>query len=310
MVMKIFLPALITVALALSSCGKGDVKQSAGQVAAKVNGEEISLHRVNNAIARDNESSPEHIKQTAAQVLERVIDEEVLVQSAVKARLDRDPQVMQAIEESKRQILARAYIERAVSPGSTESREEIETFYSENPALFERRRIYRVHDLVVTAPREKLDALKAAASGVKSINDVTEWLKSEKLPFQVEISSRPAEQIPLNILPELSKMREGQISVFPTPRGGSVVQLLQSAEAPIGKQQATPLIERYLLSRKRIEAARAEVKKLREQAKIEYVGEFDAARAAARAQPASTKAGEKGGVNVHGQIENSLAGLR
>lgn len=307
--MKLLLPALIAIALAVSACGKADVNKASSQIAAKVNGEEISLHRINNAIARGNESSPEQIKQTAAQVLERIIDEEVLMQSAVKARLDRDPQVMQAIEESKRQILARAYIERTVSPGPTESQEEIGRFYKENPALFERRRIYRVHDLVVTAPREKLDALKAAASGLKSINDVTQWLKSEKLPFQVDISSRPAEQIPLNILPELSKMREGQISVFPTPRGGSVVQLLQSAEAPLSKQQATPLIERYLLSRKRLEAARAEVKKLREQAKIEYVGEFAAAGPAAPV-PASSTAHERGGVEIGGHVEKGLAGLR
>jgi EpsD family peptidyl-prolyl cis-trans isomerase len=301
--MKLFLPALIAAAFALAACGKDDVKQSAGQIAAKVNGEEISVHRINSAIARGNESSPHLIKQTAAQVLERIIDEEVLVQSALKARLDRDPQVMQAIEESKRQILARAYIERMVIPGSTEGREEIEKFYSENPALFERRRIYRIHDLAVTAPQEMLEALKAAVSGVKSIDDVMKWLKSENLPFQVEISSRAAEQIPLNILPELSKMREGQIRVFPTPRGGSVVQLLQSADAPLSRKQATPLIERYLLSRKRLEAARAEVMKLRDQAQIEYVGEFEAPRPTARAQPASTSAGARGGVYIDGQIE-------
>lgn len=305
----LLLPALIAVALALSSCGKADVKKAAGQIAAKVNGEEISVHQINNAIARGNEIPPEQAKQAAAQVLERIIDEELLVQRALKAKLDRDPQVMQAIEGAKRQILARAYLERVVSSAPTESQAEIGKFYKDNPALFERRRIYRVHELVVLAPKEKVDALTAAASRMTSLNDVTGWLKLQKLPFQVEIASRPAEQIPMNLLPTLSKMREGQITVFPTLRGASVMQLLQSTEAPLSEQQAAPIIERYLVSRRRLETGGAEVRKLRKQAKIDYVGEFDdPARPAAAAQPASSRADERGGPGGH--VEKGLAGLR
>lgn len=306
----LFLTVLIAGPLALSSCGKADVKKAASQIAAKVNGEEISVHQINNVIARSNEYPPEQARQAAAQVLERIIDEELLVQRALKARLHRDPQVMQAIEDAKRQILARAYIERTVSPGPAESQEEIRKFYKENPALFERRRIYRVQELLMVAPQEKFDALKAAVSGAKSFNEVSEWLKARQLPFQVEISSRPAEQIPLNVLAQLFQMREGQITVFPTPRGISVMQLLQSTETPLSEQRAAPIIERFISSRKRLEAARAEVGKLREQAKIEYVGEFEATRPAAAARPAPLNADDRGGVEIGGHIERGVAGLR
>src|SRR6267143_3849118 len=275
-------------------------------VALKVNGDEISVHQINNAIARGNDIPPDEAKQTAAQTLERIIDQELLVQKALKDKLDRDPQVMMSIEDSKRQILARTYIERAFAASSTESREEIRKFYQENPALFERRRIYRVHELVVVAPREKLDALKAATAGAKSLQDVTAWLKSQKLEFQVAISNRPAEQMPLNILPQVFEMREGQIAVIPTPRGASVVQLLQAQEASLSEQQATPIIEQYLHSRKQLAVAQAEVKRLREQARIEYVGEFEAPRA----QPASSTI-PSGGVDDRDEsIRKGLAGLR
>jgi len=229
------------------------------------------------------------------------------VQKALKDKLDRDPQVMQSIEDAKRQILARAYIERAVPGSSTESREEISKFYQENPALFEQRRIYRVDELVVVAPREKLDALKAAAAGAKSLQDVAGWLKSQKLVFQVAMSNRPAEQMPLEILPQVSEMREGQIAVIPTSRGASVVQLLQAQEASLSEQQATPIIEQYLHSRKQLAVAQAEVRKLREQARIEYVGEFEAPQA----QPASSSATPSGSVDAHDEsIRKGLAGLR
>src|SRR5258706_1984524 len=300
---RLCLSVLIALLVALSSCGK----KAPGQIVAKVNGDEISVHQINSMIARSNDIPSEQAKQAAAKTLERIIDQELLVQKALKDKLDRDPQVMQAIEDAKRQILAQAYIERAAAASSTESREEIRKFYQENPALFERRRIYRVHELVVVAPREKLDALKAATAGAKSLQDVTGWLKSQKLVFETAVSDRPAEQIPLNTLPQLLEMREGQIAVIPTLRGASVVQLLQAQEASLSEQQATPIIERYLHSRKQLAVAQAEVRKLRDQARIEYVGEFEAPRA----QPASSSAAPSGSVDDHDEsIRKGLAGLR
>jgi EpsD family peptidyl-prolyl cis-trans isomerase len=304
---RLYFPVLIALVVALSSCGKADVKKTSGQIVAKVNGDEISVHQINSAIARGNDIAPGEAKQAAAQTLERIIDQELLVQKALKDKLDRDPQVMQAIEDAKRQILARAYIERAFAASPTESREEIRKFYQDNPALFERRRIYRVHELLVVAPPEKLDALKTATAGAKSLQDVAGWLKSQKLAFQVAVTDRPAEQMPLNMLPQVFEMREGQIAVIPTSRGASVVQLLQAQEASLSEQQAAPIIEQYLQSRKRLAVAQTEVRKLREQARIEYVGEFEAPRA----QPASSLATRSGSADDRDEsIRKGLAGLR
>lgn len=298
---------LIALVLAAASCGKSDVKKASGQVVAKVNGEEISVHQINNAIARSNDIAPDEAKQAAAQTLERIIDQELLVQRALKDKLDRDPQVMQAIQEAKRQILARAYIDKTAAAATTQSWEEIRKFYQDNPALFGRRRIYRVHELVVVAPQEKLAALKAAAAGAKSMQELAGWLKSHSLAFQAVTSHRPAEQIPANILAQLFEMREAQIAVVPTPRGASVVQLLEAQEAPLSEAQAAPVIERYLQSRTRLALAQAEVKKLREHAGIEYVGEFEAPRA----QPTSSGATPSGSIDHHDEsIRKGLAGLR
>jgi EpsD family peptidyl-prolyl cis-trans isomerase len=295
---------LMAITVALSACGKTDAQKASGQIAAIVNGEEISVHRVNRAIARGNDVPPGEAGEAAGQALQRVIDQELLVQKALKAKLDRDPQVMQAIEDAKRQILARAYVDRAVAAAPTQGQDEIGTFYKENPALFERRRIYHLHELVVAAPQEKLGALQAAAAAAKSMDEVARWLKSRELPFNVVTASKPAEQIALEILPRVLEMRDAQIAVFSTARGASVVQVLRSEEAPLSGQQAAPIIERFLLGRKRLELARAEVGKLREQAKIEYVGEFEAARP----EPAAASATPAGADDRH--IERGVAGLR
>lgn len=304
------LSALMAIVAALSACGNADGKKTSGQIAAKVNGDEISVHQINNVIARSDDIPPEQAERAAAQVLERIIDQELLVQSAREAKLDRDPQVMRAIEGAKRQILAQAYVERAATAASTQSEEEIGKFYKQNPALFERRRIYRVHELAVVAPQEKLGALEAAAAAAKSLNDLAGWFKSHQLPFNVATSTRPAEQVPSDILPQISEMKEGQIAVLTTPRGTTVVQLLRAEEAPVSEPQAAPIIKQFLANLKRLEVARAEIRKLRERAKIEYVGEFAAAGPAAPAQPASLGATPKGGGEDDEHIKRGLSGLR
>jgi len=55
----------------------------------------------------------------------------------------------------------------------------------------------------------------------------------------------------------------------------AILQLAQSQQAPLDLIHATTQIEQFLNNGKRFEIANAEVKKLRDAAKIEYVGEFE-----------------------------------
>jgi hypothetical protein len=75
-------------------------------------------------------------------------------------------------------------------------------------------------------------------------------------------------------------MKPGELALFATSAAGAagvralVVQLVHADEAPLAPEQAAPLIESFLAARKRLEVAAAEVKRLREAAKIEYVAQF------------------------------------
>lgn len=240
------------------------VAERPSALVAKVNGTEISIHHVRTAAAPGS----------AAQALEKVIDRELLVQKAVAAKLDRDPKVVESIETARRQILAQAYLERAASAAAGSSRDEVRAFYAENPALFAERRIYRLRELVVSAPAEMIDVLRAEAAKARELDEVAGWLRSRNAKYSVDALTQPAEQLPLTFLPQLARMKPGELAVFATPLGASVIQLVHAEDAPLTEQQAAPLIEQFLAGRKRLETAAAEVKRLRELATIEYLGEF------------------------------------
>jgi EpsD family peptidyl-prolyl cis-trans isomerase len=274
-------------------------REPTGPVAAIVNGERIPVHQIESAATQV--TAHEQGKRGRTRALERIIDQELLAQEARKAKLDRDPHVAQAVAAATRQILAQAWLERAVSAAPADTRDEVEKFYGENPALFQRRRLYRVLELTVISPPERLDEIRRTATSADSIDDVAAWLASRRLPFNAATVSKPAEQIPLDVLQEVYAMRPGQMAVFPTPRGASVVQLLRSSEVPLRKAEAAPVIERYLHNRRRLALGMAEIGKLRSQASIEYGATFEPARAATPVTPAAqavslTTAGYVGGL--------------
>lgn len=308
-----FISVMIALAIGLSSCGKTGDKMPLSQIAAKVNGDEISVHEVNSVVASGSgNAAAGQNKPAATQVLEQLIERELLAQNALAAKLDREPQVMQAIEAAKHQILAQAYLERAIAATSRHDVDKsIRTFYTDNPALFERRRIYECRELLASLSADKLDLLKAENAKARSLDDLEGWFKLQNVPFNAVTSSRAAEQIPLDILKRLAEMKDGEIAIFATPNKVSVLQLIHSQDAPLNELQAKPVIEQFLANRARLELARAEVTRLREKARIEYVGEFEAARLKASAVSAdqSPAAANTGAGAEDDHLKKGLSGL-
>src|SRR5208282_2525469 len=82
---------LLILVLLTAACGRGDDKKISSQVAAKVNGDEISVHQVNFALAHSGVSAPDQVKKAAPRILEKLIDQQLLARKATEAKLDRDP---------------------------------------------------------------------------------------------------------------------------------------------------------------------------------------------------------------------------
>ena len=253
----------IVFAVGIAGCDRVAADRANAQLVAKVNGVEISAH----AIRTSGSAS-------VAQAVEKVIDRELLVQKALEAGLERDPQVKDSIDNARRQVLAQAYLERAANASTQPTKDEVRAFYAENPALFAERRVYRMRELVVAAPAELIDVLRAQAARAADLDEVAAWLKARNARFSTATETQPAEQLPLAYLPHMARMKPGEIAVFATALGCNVIQLVQAEDAPLGLEQSQALIEQFLAGRKRLELAAAEVKRLRASAHIEYVAQF------------------------------------
>lgn len=315
--------------VALAACGNGSSTKGATQLAAKVNGSEISVHLVNAQLARLG-SVPEDQRPAATKrILEGLIDQQLLVDQAMDKKLDRDPDVLAAIEAARHQILAQAYLQKTLGTKAQVSDDEVKKYYADNAPLFGDRKVYRLREISARVPASQMDAFKAMVGKLKTVAEAAPWLRDNKIEFTANEAVRPAERLPMSSLKRLSQMKDGEIGIFEGDNGSmSVLQLVAAQSAPVSEKDATPSIQQYLLTTRREQFARDELKRLRDTAKLEYVGDYAklqpgaapvangapsaAPTAAATAAPAATApaAAASGAPAGAGSLDKGVAGLR
>jgi EpsD family peptidyl-prolyl cis-trans isomerase len=270
---------LITVALIASAlaagCDRKKEAKPATQVVARVNSEEITVHQVNNVLARNQNSAPEAAAQAKREILDRLISQHLARQKAIENKLDRSPSVVQAIEAAKTEILARAYLEQVASAVPKTATWEVQKYFKEHPELFAQRRLFTLEELTFVAKSDVASGLREELRRNRSMKDIADWLRSREVRFVANRGVRAAEQIPLEVLPKLQAMKQGQIQLFEArDERFQVIRVVAYTEEPVDEATAAPRIQQFLWNRRSSEVIAKEMNKLREQAKIEYVGEF------------------------------------
>jgi EpsD family peptidyl-prolyl cis-trans isomerase len=261
-------------AFALLGCGERKPEKVRSQTAAKVNREEVTVHQLNLLLQRQRGLTPEQADAFSRQALEALIDQELAVQKTHELKIDQDPRVMLQLEAVKREVLARAYSERATDAPSKPSAEDIKNYYDSRPELFKERKIYTLQELAVVAQPDQLPALREQLKLVKSGVEFVEYLKRSKINFKGNQGVLAAEQAPMDALESLSKMKDGQMLLMPSPAGATVIMLVSSRAEPVDLLGAKPAIEQFLINDARRKRNEADVKALRAAAKIEYIGKY------------------------------------
>lgn len=278
--------ALLVASLVLASCGKGD-KKAASQVAARVNDAEITVLQVNSALSRVPNLPPEAAASARRQVLDQLVDQELAVGQAVEKKLDRNPEVMTAIEAAKREILARAYLQQVAAAQGKPADEDVKKYYREHPELFEQRKVFSLEQIAM--PKNAVPGDQLAALTSKPMNEIAAELKRRGVKFTADAGVRPAEQLPLEMLPQLAALKDNQTSVIALGDASLIVHVIASRAAPVSEAEAAPRIQQFLGNQKAMAAVKADLKQLKDKAKIEYLGEF-AAGAAEKPAAAPAKA--------------------
>ena len=299
----------------VAACSRSDGAKPASQVAAKVNGDEISVHQVNEVLARMGGAvgaAPERARTVA---LDRLIDQQLTIQKAKEAKLDRDANLLAVIEANQRQLMSQAYLEKVAATAPIPTPAEVSDYYAKHPELFAKRRIYRFQEIAAGVKDQQREALEERLKTAKNFNELAIWMREQQIPFNADFSLKAAEQLPMGTLPRFQAMKPGEIATFPAPGRVLLVQLMAAQEAPMNEKDAEPFITRFLTGQKRSEIAERELKQLRSTAKLEYVGDFGKQKADVKPVAAAAKAIEKTDSKADakmdsGSMDKALSGLK
>jgi EpsD family peptidyl-prolyl cis-trans isomerase len=277
-------------AVSASGCSKKDEQKPATQVAARVNGDEITVHQINNVLARTPNIPAEAVPQAKREILNRLIDQQIARQQAGEKKLDRTPNVVQAIEAMKTDILARAYLEQVTTALPQVTQEEIKKYYSDHPQLFAQRRVFQVEEIALRRQDGLAAAMNEQAQKTRSMQGIAAWLRSKNLQFAQNERAIPSEEIPLPMLAKVHATKEGEIQISETAEAVSAFRIASSRPAPVNEATAAPRIQQFLFNQRAGEAVAKEMKRLKESAKVEYMGEFAEGAAPAKAAKAAPPA--------------------
>ncbi len=269
-------------AIGVSGCSKKD--KAATQVVASVDGEEISVHQINGVLSKATNISPENLPKVKADILGGLVEQQLAINMAISKKLDRTPEVVAAIESAKRDIIARAALEQIASALPKPTDEEAQQYFTKNPALFSQRRLFSLQELAVRKPGKEIERIRTKVTTAKSIEDVQAWLKDNQIEFAANSGVRPAEQIPLEVLPQLQVFKDGQLGLIESKDAYLVMHLVASRSQPVTEAQALPTIKTFLFNQRSAEAIKLAKADMKTKAKIEYFGEFAGGEAVYKAK--------------------------
>lgn len=264
----------------LTGCG-GSTTADESQVAAQVNDSEISVHQVQQVLQSQPNLFVQRPEAAARRALDNLIEQELAAQAARKEGLDHDPAVVQAMLVAQREVLARAYQDRLAAKAVGPSSDEVDRFYASRPELFRDRKLYILQELAVLATAQEIEAIEALATKARSASEIAELLRASGKRVESRQFVQASEDLPLGLLEPLSRLTEGQSLVIRQADSARILTLLYARSAPVDRRTASEAITAYLTSERRRSQAAQGMKVLRDAARIQYVGRYADAPAAA-----------------------------
>lgn len=277
------------IALALVLGSLAACKQEAtGQVAAVVNGDEITLQEINAEIG--SAELPKNVDRKAIQqaALQRILDRRLLAQAAKDDGLDKGSEYLLKRRALDDTLLAQLLSQKAGQAVRVPTPASIDKFIAERPLMFANRVIYGLDRLQFPIPADP-NSLKALES-IHSMQGVADKLTEMNVRFQRGGGQLDSAQVPKELLDKILALPAGE--PFVIPQNGMVVVsvITGSRPAPLAGEDARPLAVQAMRNEELQKTLEQRLKTQRDSAKIEYQPGFEPARAGAGA-PTGAAAG-------------------
>jgi len=309
---------LLTAVLVVAGCTSQDASRHGGrdqeapmgpsagkpsQVAARVNGEELTVHQINDRLLAWG-GGLEDARPEAAGVgrtLTRLVELTLLRQEAEAQGLAHKPEVLRALQAARAEVLARAWAQQIGEEEQTPAPHQVRRYFDEHPQAFSRRRVFVLTEVRAPVAAGDLGAAMGSLQDHRQPQSLVRALEKAGVRAMVSHTQVASDQLTSAQLQQVQRLSSGQALQVADADTLRVWWVQSVLDQPIEWEQAQSGIERLLHARARAERVRGELERLRTQSRIEFVGDFT------RWAPADDPAKKAGGEGAQGVSSEASA---
>ncbi len=270
-------------ALALMLTTAGCSKKATGQVAAVVNGEEITLDELNAGLNGARIPDGADKKMVMKQVLQQEIDRRLLAQAAKEQGLDRDPSYISQQRRMNEDLLVRMFAKKSADSIPVPTADEIDKYVASNPSIFAGRTRYKMDQIQFDRPAD-IGQLKAL-EGDHTMAAVMATLTKIGIKFERGSGALDSGAVPPAMLKQITSLPAGE--PFVTPSGNKVIVGAITGQEPlrVPEDQVRPLAVQSIRNEKLTKIGEARLKQARDAAKLQYQPGYEPSPAKSPASP-------------------------
>jgi EpsD family peptidyl-prolyl cis-trans isomerase len=265
--------------VALSGCKR----EATGQVAAVVNGDEITLQEVNQEIGQVE--LPKNIDRKAVQqaALQKIIDRRLVAQAARKEGIDKEPEYLIRQRQIDELLLIQMMGQKASHAQRMPDTAAIDKYVADHPTQFGDRTVYALDRVQFAIPANPglLQSLKAD----HSMDAVIARLNAAGITFQHSAGQLDSAMVPPLMMTRIKALPAGE--PFAVPENGmvTVAVVTQSKPAPLASADARPIALKMMLNDELGKVLDQRIKTARAAAKIDYQAGFAPTKPMVAAKP-------------------------
>ncbi|MES2782397.1 MAG: EpsD family peptidyl-prolyl cis-trans isomerase [Pseudomonadota bacterium] len=259
---------VVCMAILLAGCDK----KPEGQVAAVVNGDEITLQEINTEIGNANIPAGADSKEVQRAALQRIVERRLLAQSAKEDGLDKTPEYLIRSRQINDALLVQLLGQRAEKSFEVPDQQAINKYMAENPSMFAGRKMYVVDRIQFGLPSDvaQLKTLESA----HSMEEVAKTLNGLGIKFERGAAKMDSAQLGQQRLDQILALPAGE--PFVIPENGMVTVAVITGESPLaGSSAEMAAMATQALRRKALTTSLEQrLKQARAKGEIKYQPEF------------------------------------
>jgi EpsD family peptidyl-prolyl cis-trans isomerase len=243
----------LAVSLPLSGCG-GTGKAPTGQVAAKVNGQEVTVQELQAELAGFNAPDAKTRKLAEQRALQNIVARKLLAKAATDAGVAKSPDFALQKQRMEETLLVQAWQNTLVKAVPPPAPEEIQQFIAQHPEFYANHKVFSVDQLRIPPISDPkiIEELKP----LNSLEAIGQVLAGHGIRFTAAKAQIDALAVDPALLNQIEKLPPGEVFVVPASNMLIANKIAETTVVPVPNDLAIKHATQFIKAQRAQETVR------------------------------------------------------